>query len=76
VTVAGGYAGDGSPATSAALSFPGYAAFDGHGNLLIADINGNRIRKVDTSGKMSTFVGNGICGFHQGWRTGFQSRNL
>jgi hypothetical protein len=37
-TVAGGYVGDGKPATAAALGFPQFAAFDLHGNLLISVI--------------------------------------
>jgi hypothetical protein len=32
VTVAGGYVGDGKPATSAALEYPDFAAFDLQGN--------------------------------------------
>ncbi len=49
-TVAGdgtrGYAGDGGPATKAQLSYLSGIAFDSVGNLYIADINNNRIRKV------------------------------
>jgi hypothetical protein len=60
-TVAGGYAGDGKPATSAALEFPQFAAFDLQGNLLISDAC--RIRRVDKQGAISTIAGTGVCGF-------------
>jgi sugar lactone lactonase YvrE len=62
-TVAGGYLGDGKAATSAALNSPQAAAFDKLGNLYIADTLNQRIRKVDNSGKITTFAGNGISGY-------------
>lgn len=62
-TVAGGYIGDGRLATSAALVLPHNIAFDTGGNLYIADPAGNRIRKVDTTGKISTVAGNSITGY-------------
>jgi hypothetical protein len=68
-TVAGsgksGLCGDGGPATSACLSQPTGVAVDASGNLYIADNANYRIRKVDTSGKISTYAGNGsptFCG--------------
>ena len=61
--VAGGYIGDGGPATLASLSYPTYAAFDQAGNLYVSDVENCRIRKVDTNGNISTFAGTGICGF-------------
>jgi hypothetical protein len=63
VTVAGGYVLDGVAATVSSLSNPQYAAFDAQGNLYITDSGNNRIRKVDTTGNISTVTGNGICGF-------------
>ena len=42
----GGYSGDGSPATSAELNGPYGVAVDASGNLFIADLYNNRIRKV------------------------------
>jgi sugar lactone lactonase YvrE len=49
-TVAGngtqGYGGDRGPATGAELNYPAGLAFDASGNLYIADIKNNRIRKV------------------------------
>lgn len=66
-TVAGNgtlvFSGDGGPATKAGVGIPPDMAVDGAGNLYIADRNNNRIRKVDTSGTISTFAGNGTSGF-------------
>jgi uncharacterized protein (TIGR03437 family) len=65
-TVAGNgtmvFSGDGGPATKAGLGIPPDMAVDGAGNLYIVDRNNNRIRKVDTSGTMSSFAGNGTSG--------------
>jgi sugar lactone lactonase YvrE len=64
-TVAGngtpGSLGDGGPATSAQLYFPLNVAKDEFGNLFIA--TSTCIRKVDTSGVVSTVAGNGTNGF-------------
>ena len=66
-TVAGsdsfGYSGDGRAATAAGLSGPNNVSVDTFGNLYIADGNNNRIRKVNTSGIISTIAGTGILGF-------------
>jgi sugar lactone lactonase YvrE len=66
-TVAGngtsGFSGDGGIATSASLNAPNGLATDNVGNLYIADTNNNRIRKVDTSGIITTIAGNGTIGF-------------
>lgn len=66
-TVAGNgtivYSADGGPATKAAIGIPPDVAVDSAGNLYIVDRNNNRIRKVDTSGTISTFAGNGTSGF-------------
>ena len=58
-----GFSGDGGPATSASLASPVSVALDGAGNLFIADFSNSRIRKVDTSGIITTVAGNGISGF-------------
>jgi uncharacterized protein (TIGR03437 family) len=70
-TIAGtgvvGYSGDGGPAASAQLSVPIGLALDVQGNLYIAEsgntIYGPRVRKVDTSGIITTVAGNGTPGF-------------
>ncbi|RAJ92252.1 putative secreted protein (Por secretion system target) [Larkinella arboricola] len=66
-TVAGngsyGFSGDGGPATSARLNFPGDVAVDAQGNLFIADQYNHRIRKVTPQGVITTWAGNGISDF-------------
>ena len=62
-TAGAGASGDGGAATSATLSLPEGVALDGSGNLYIADEGNHRVRKVDTSGNISTVAGTGISGF-------------
>ena len=57
-----GYSGDGGPATSAQLSNPDGIAIDRLGNLYIADSGNNRIRKVSSSGIITTAAGDGYSG--------------
>ena len=68
-TVAGNgfllFSGDGGPATGAALfpQVPGdyfAVAVDADGSLYIADSANNRVRKVDPSGIIRTYAGNGL----------------
>lgn len=60
-TIAGngtaGYSGDGGPATSAMLNNPADVEVDALGNIYIADTYNSVIRKVDTSGTITTVVG-------------------
>ncbi|HXS09729.1 MAG TPA: hypothetical protein VN852_07075 [Candidatus Krumholzibacteria bacterium] len=51
------YGGDGGPAVQAKLLFPRDVAADAEGNIYIADTGNNVIRKVDSSGIISTVVG-------------------
>ncbi|MFH1148152.1 MAG: RHS repeat-associated core domain-containing protein [Pseudomonadota bacterium] len=53
-----GFSGDGGPAVNASLYEPWDVAVDSVGNAYIADLY--RIRKVDTSGMITTIAGNGI----------------
>jgi len=65
-----GFSGDGGPATSAELYYPYGVAVDTSGNVYVADTWNNRIRKVDTSGVITTFAGNGTSGFEELGGTG------
>ncbi|HLF41008.1 MAG TPA: NHL repeat-containing protein [Acidimicrobiia bacterium] len=60
-TVAGvspaGFSGDGGPATQAQMHEPRMVAFDPSGNMYVADTFNQVIRKVDTSGTISTVAG-------------------
>jgi hypothetical protein len=65
-TIAGtgvaGFSGDGTAATSAQLSLPTGIAIDGPGNLYVADAGNARVRKISTSGTITTFAGTGTIG--------------
>jgi hypothetical protein len=69
-TVAGsnvqGYCGDGGQATSACLNGPIDAVTDTSGNLYIAEFGSNAIRKVNTSGIISTIAGGNANGGYSG----------
>ncbi|HRH10260.1 MAG TPA: hypothetical protein PLU73_02045 [Bacteroidia bacterium] len=58
-----GFSGDGGSAINAQLFRPYGVATDANGNLYIADEYNNRIRKVNQSGIISTYGGNGVQGF-------------
>jgi sugar lactone lactonase YvrE len=66
-TIAGtgiaGYNGDGIAATSAQLKYPLGICFDSAGNLYVADQDNFRIRKIDTSGIITTVAGHGVNGY-------------
>lgn len=66
-TIAGnginGYSGDGAAATLAMLSTPAGVAVDAVGNVYISDLNNQRIRKVNTSGIITTIAGTGVAGY-------------
>jgi len=55
----GGYAGDNGPAAGAELNAPEAMAVDASGDIYIADTFNLRIRKTDTSGKITTVAGDG-----------------
>jgi trimeric autotransporter adhesin len=63
-TVAGtgvpGYSGDGGPATAARLNFPAGIALDSFGNLYIADEGNFVVRRVTSSGLITTIAGTGV----------------
>jgi sugar lactone lactonase YvrE len=64
-TVAGlgfaGFSGDGGPATAAQITTPKAITLDAAGQLYLTD--GNRVRKIDTSGVITTIAGTGISGY-------------
>jgi trimeric autotransporter adhesin len=66
-TVAGNgisaFSGDNGAAATASLSEPFGLAVDAVGNLYIADTSNHRIRKIDTSGIITTVAGNGTESF-------------
>jgi len=66
-TVAGtgeaGYRGDAGRAVDAVLHAPGGLAFDGEGNLYIADTLNQRVRRIDVSGQIETVAGTGVSGY-------------
>ena len=56
--------GDGGPALQASLNAPKAMIFDKAGNLLIADTNNHRVRKINlTTGEITTIAGIGTAGF-------------
>ena len=63
-TVAGGFVGDNGPATGAAIEGPAASVLDSAGNLYVSDVYGNRIRKITPTGTITTYAGNGICGYN------------
>lgn len=68
ITVAGngtlGYSGDNGAATAAMLNLPSSVAVDDSGNMYIADVQNNVVRKVGAiTGSISTVAGNGTGGY-------------
>ena len=66
-TIAGtgtaGFSGDGDLAIKAELNHPSGIAFDNKGNLFFSDRSNERIRVIDSKGKIRTYAGNGKEGF-------------
>ncbi|MDX2041393.1 MAG: hypothetical protein SF097_09090 [Acidobacteriota bacterium] len=66
-TVAGsgavGFAGDGGPATTAALNEPNDVVVDAVGNLYFSDTLNNRVRRVNSAGVITTVAGSGLNPF-------------
>jgi len=66
-TIAGngtiGYAGDGGPATDAEFSSVIGLCVDHSGNIICADASNNCVRKISTTGMISTIAGNDTMGY-------------
>lgn len=59
-----GFGGDGGTATAASLAKPTALAVDALGNIIIADTENHRVRRVDAAtGLIDTVAGNGTAGF-------------
>lgn len=73
-TIAGtgvcGFSGDSGPATSATLCAPSGVAVDPLGRVFIADYNNNRVRVIDTTGTIYTYLGSGLFGYNGEGRRG------
>jgi len=54
-------------ATSAKFSYLSKIAVDGAGNVYVADAGNNRIRKIDSTGNVSTLAGSGTEGYADGY---------
>jgi NHL repeat len=71
-TVAGtgveGFSGDGGPATAARMGFPNGVSATADGGFLIADYEYNRVRRVSSTGTITTVAGSG--GLAQGGFSG------
>ncbi|MBI3378080.1 MAG: hypothetical protein HY035_06750 [Nitrospirae bacterium] len=70
----GGFSGDGGAATQASFQYPFGIAVDSAGNIYITDTSNHRIRKVDTSGVITTVAGNGQYGFSGDGGSAIQAR--
>ncbi len=62
-TGAAGYSGDGGQATAAKIKLPEEIALDAFGNIYIADVGNNCIRKINSLGIITTIAGTGVQGF-------------
>ena len=58
-----GYGGDNGLAINASIHNPQSLVCDASGNLYFVDAGNSRIRKIDTSGIITTFAGTGIAGY-------------
>ncbi len=57
------YSGDNGLATGATISAPNGIVVDASGNIYFTDTGNQRIRKIDTTGVITTIAGTGVVGF-------------
>lgn len=57
------FSGDSGQAAAAQLSVPGAVAIDPAGNFYIADSLNHRVRRISTSGVITTIAGTGVAGY-------------
>jgi hypothetical protein len=57
------YSGDGGSALAAGIPSPEGLAVDGKGNIFVSDMVNQRVRKINASGVISVFAGNGTGGY-------------
>ncbi|MBL8241040.1 MAG: hypothetical protein JNM66_26700 [Bryobacterales bacterium] len=55
--------GDNGPAASAAVNQPAGLALDSAGNLYVAELGANRVRRISASGTITAYAGAGTAGF-------------
>jgi uncharacterized protein (TIGR03437 family) len=58
-----GFSGDGAAGGKAQLWFPAGLAVDGSGNVFVTDYGNSTVRKITSSGMISTLAGTGSWGF-------------
>jgi len=58
-----GDSGDGGPATAALIRHPNDVSVDYAGNVYFADMNNHKVKKIDTTGLLTTIAGTGAFGF-------------
>ncbi|PQJ11929.1 hypothetical protein CJD36_009050 [Flavipsychrobacter stenotrophus] len=67
-TIAGtgvaGFFGDNGPATNARLAGPYSIAIDGMGNVFVADVDNERIRRISPTGIIKTVAGTGTASYN------------
>src|SRR2546421_10415184 len=69
-----GYNGDGIPAATAELNQPRGLAVDADGDVYVADTINHRIRKIDTTGIITTVAGTGVAAGAAGGQTDAKRR--
>src|SRR5579872_6966176 len=57
------HSGDGGLATAAGIYWPVHTAMDGAGNIYFTDYSNSCVRKINSSGIITNYAGNGIAGY-------------